>query len=133
MTYATIDDLVPDYMATAPNNATLLLTRASRAVDQALLSSVYDVDEDGLPTTPAHITALKEATCEQVAAWAAVGEDGTGALGEYANVSIGSVSLGRAQSGGAGGGSSAATRLASQAWAILQQAGLTGFSPWTYC
>ncbi|MER7363576.1 hypothetical protein [Nonomuraea wenchangensis] len=123
MAYATEDDLVPAYLATAPAQVDLLLVRASRLVDQALLAAVYDAEDADVQT------ALQEATCEQVAAWAAVGEDGTGASAEYANVSIGSVSLGRAQSGGAGGGGSAATRLAPQAFAVLQQAGLTGHSP----
>lgn len=136
MAYATQADLVPTYLATAPANADLLLTRASRLVDQALLTAVYSVDEDGLPTEADHIAALRDATCEQVAAWVQVGEDGTGASAEYADVQIGSVRLARggrgSSSSGVGGGGSAATRLAPQAWATLQQAGLTGFSPWTY-
>ncbi|MBF8191662.1 hypothetical protein ITP53_39410 [Nonomuraea sp. K274] len=132
MPYATVDDLVPDYMATGPTNAALMLTRASRAVDQALLSAVYPVDDAGLPTEPAHITALREATCEQVAAWVASGtEDGTGAAAQYGQVGIGSVNLGRAQTG-AGGGGSAAARLAPQARMVLEQAGLTGHEPRTF-
>ena len=124
MAYATSSDYTAYTGGSAPTNIDLLLTRASRAVDQALIAAVYDTEDADV------VTALREATCEQVAAWAAVGEDGTGASAEYANVSIGSVSLGRAQSGGAGGGGSAATRLAPQAFAVLQQAGLTGHGPW---
>lgn len=137
MAYATIDDLTPTYVDPAPANATLLLERASRLVDDALLCAVYDVDEDGLPTDPAHIAALRDATCEQVAAWIAVGEDGTGASAEYGDVQIGSVRLARTARGGsqtgAGGGGSAAARLAPQAWMILQQVGLVGgLGPWTH-
>lgn len=131
MAYATSADYTTYTGQTAPTDIALLLTRASRLVDQALLTAVYPV-EDGLPTDADHIVALRDATCEQVSTWLGVGEDGTGALGEYSNVSIGSVSLGRAQSGGAGGGGSAATCLAPQAAMILQQAGLTGREPYTY-
>jgi hypothetical protein len=135
MAYATVDDLVPTYVDPAPANAVLLLARASRLVDQALLCAVYDVDEDGLPTEPSYVTALRDATCEQVAAWVEAGEDGTGASAEYRDVQIGSVRLargGRGSETGAGGGGSAAARLAPQAAMILQQAGLTGHEPYTY-
>ncbi|WP_113699181.1 hypothetical protein [Nonomuraea lactucae] len=132
MAYATVNDLAPTYVTPAPANAALLLDRATRLVDQALLTAVYEVDEDGLPTDPEHIAALRDATCEQVAAWLEVGETGTGASAEYSDVQIGSVRLGRGSQTGAGGGGSAATRLAPQAWAILQQAGLTGHEPYTY-
>ena len=128
MVYATADDLI-DYLDPVPDDAELRLTRASRLVDQALLTAVYDVDEQGLPTEQRVIDALREATCEQVTAWAAGGEDGTGAAGQYASVSIGSVSLTRAASGASGSGS-AATGLCPQAWMILQQAGLTGRGPY---
>ncbi|TYB50239.1 hypothetical protein FXF51_56785 [Nonomuraea sp. PA05] len=133
MAYATVDDLVPAYLATAPANASLLLARASRDVDQALLTAVYPVDDAGMPTEPAHVTALMEATCEQVAAWAAAGEDGTGATTVWDDVQIGSVRLARrgAQAGGGQTGS-AARPLAPQAWSVLQQAGLTGHEPYTY-
>ncbi|MFE3449628.1 hypothetical protein ACFXJ8_11900 [Nonomuraea sp. NPDC059194] len=135
MPYATVDDLVPTYVSPAPADAALLLTRASRLVDQALQSAVYPVDDNGLPTKAKHVTALKEATCEQVAAWLEAGETGTGASAEYRDVQIGSVRLargGRGSETGAGGGGSAATRLAPQAWNVLQQAGLTGHEPYTY-
>lgn len=132
MPYATEADLVPAYLPAAPAQVDLLLARASRDIDRALLTAVYPVDEQGLPTEAAHIAALKEATCEQVAAWAAVGETGTGATAEYTTVSIGSVTLGRGQSGGSSDRGSAATRLSQQAWNVLQQAGLTGGEPYTY-
>ena len=61
-----------------------------RAVDQALLTAVYDVDEDGLPTDPDHVAALRDATCEQVAAWEAASEDGTGSSDQFDDVQIGS-------------------------------------------
>lgn len=128
MAYATPEEYEAYTGATVPAGIALMLTRASRVVDQVLLSAVYDVDDDGLPTDPAVQAALRDATIEQAAYWAQTGEDGTGALSEYANVSIGSVSLGRAQTEGAGPGSGART-LAPQAWQILTQAGLTGHAP----
>lgn len=131
--YATSTDYANKLRAAAPLGVEPLLERASQVVDQALLTAVYPVDDDGLPTEADHIAALRDAVCEQVAAWLQVGEDGTGASGEYQDVQIGSVRLGRGtSSGGAGGGGSAATRLAPQAWTALQQAGLTGHGPYTY-
>lgn len=123
MPYATVDDLAT--YVTPPSNAALLLARASRLVDQTLLCARYDVDD---PTVQA---ALRDATCEQVAAWVADGtEDGTGAAPTYTNVSIGSVTLG-GRTGGAGAGRAAATELAPQAGMVLAQAGLTGHTPQT--
>ncbi|MBG0830516.1 hypothetical protein HS041_22400 [Planomonospora sp. ID67723] len=130
MAYATVDDLAP-YVTSIPSNATVLLDRATRLIDQALLTSVYDVDDDGAATDATVIAALRAAVCEQVTQWIAVGEDGTGALAEWGDVAIGSVRLGGRSTAGAGGGS-AATRLAPQAAMILHQAELLGHSPWTY-
>ncbi|MGS2641683.1 hypothetical protein [Streptosporangium sp. G12] len=135
MAHATTDDLEP-YVAVVPANAQLLLARASRLVTQATMTAQYAVDDGGLPTDSAVTTALRDATCEQVAAWITDGtEDGTGAAPVYSNVSIGSVTLGgrTSGSGAAGGGGASASRLAPQAALILQQAGLTGQAPRTYC
>ncbi|MGW4411163.1 hypothetical protein ACWEJ6_44530 [Nonomuraea sp. NPDC004702] len=127
MAYATSSDYATYTGTTAPDGIDLLLARASRLVDQVLLCAVYDVDDVDVQA------ALRDATIEQAAAWTASGiEDGTGAATEWANVSIATVSLGRAQSGGAGGGGSAAIRPAPQTLMVLQQAGLTGHPPWTY-
>jgi hypothetical protein len=134
MAYATSAEYTAYTGQTAPADIGLLLTRASRLVDQALLTAVYEVDDEQLPVDAAIATALKEATIEQAAAWVASGvEDGTGAADGWGNVSIATVSLGRpSKNGGAGGGGSAATRLAPQAFMVLQQAGLTGQEPFTY-
>lgn len=129
MTYATITDLA-DYIDPIPDNAELLLARASRLVDRALMCAVYDVDGTGMPTDERIAGALRDATCEQVAAWVAGGEDGTGAAGQYQSVSIGSVSLTRGAAGPGGGAPAAGTALAPQAWMILHQAGLVNRGPW---
>ncbi|GAA3441059.1 hypothetical protein [Planomonospora venezuelensis] len=132
MAHATSEQYETYTDTTAPSNIGLLLARASRLVDQALLCAVYDVDDDGVATEAAVLTALEEATIEQVHAWVAVGEDGTNATAEYGDVAIGSVRLGRRSSSGGAGGGSAATRLAPQAAMVLAQAGLTGQSPYSY-
>ncbi|MGA5764480.1 hypothetical protein [Nonomuraea bangladeshensis] len=127
MAYATSAEYAAYTGTTAPDGIDLLLARASRLVDQVLLCSVYDTGDEDV------VTALREATIEQAAAWNATGiEDGTGAAAEWANVSIATVALGRPQSGGAGGGGSAAIRPAPQALMVLQQAGLTGHEPRTF-
>lgn len=128
-TYATTQDYAT-YLGSVPPGVDLLLARATRLVDEALLSAVYAVDDDGMPADSAVRSALRDATIEQAAYWVATGEDGSGATAEYANVSIGSVSLGRAQAGAGGGGSGAARSLAPQAYQILSQAGLLGHAPW---
>ncbi|MFF4412119.1 hypothetical protein ACFYY8_06270 [Streptosporangium sp. NPDC001559] len=126
MTYATVDDLV-GYVSPTPANAALLLTRASRLVGQALLCAVYDPDDVAVQT------ALREATCEQVAAWATAGEDGSGVTPVYSTVTIGSVTLGgRSSGGGTNNGSASTSGLAPQAYAVLQAAGLTGHAPQTW-
>lgn len=127
MAHATVQEYETYSGTTAPPNAALLLTRASRLVDRELLCTVYDVDELGTATDPKVLAALREATCEQVAAWIPAEEDGTGVSEMYGTVSIGSVTLAR----GAGGGGSAADHLAPQARLVLEQAGLTGHAPQT--
>ena len=120
--YATTADYALHLRAAPPANSRLALARASAAVDDMLLCAVYDVDDDGMPTDTAVIAALKEATCVQA-------QDARAAKAAAAgSFSIGSVSV---------------TRSAPQtvreedyrsprAWAVLQRAGLTGASPWSW-
>jgi hypothetical protein len=124
--YATVDQLT-DYPVTVPAgvDAELLLRRASRDIDQALLTAIYD------PTDPAVVTALMEATCEQVAGILDSGDrTGTGAATPAASFSIGKVSVQR--SGGSASQASQIGPLWPRAWQILQQAGLTGQGPQTW-
>jgi hypothetical protein len=131
MAYATEAEYEDETGTTAPANINRLLTLASRDVDAALIAAVYDV-EDGAATDAAVIVALKEATIEQVAYHLDSGDEtGTGGSQTYADVQIGSVRLGRPQTGGAVGGS-AGRPLAPQAFAVLQLAGLTNHEPYTY-
>ncbi|GAA4059813.1 hypothetical protein [Actinomadura miaoliensis] len=130
MAYATVQELA-DFLTPkpAPPDAARLLDRASRDVDRALLCTVYDVDDTGMPTAPAVAQALKEATLEQ-AAWRMRMGDGASSAGKWSTVSIGSASLARrtdrtapdeAHVGG----------LGADAFEVLQLAGLTGHAPQT--
>ncbi|MGZ9931963.1 hypothetical protein ACXNSR_19050 [Streptomyces sp. NC-S4] len=88
--YATPEQLA---MWMPDDDAARLLARASADIDDALLTAVYDVDEDGDPTDPEIVTALANASCAQVEYWLASGDDGTGAGARWDSVSIGPVAL----------------------------------------
>lgn len=127
MAHATEAELTA-YPVTVPTGASaaLLLTRASRDVDRALLCAVYDATDADV------IAALRDATCEQVAGMIAAGDiTGTGAMPPTASFAIGKVSVVRGGQG-AGGSSQQARKINGlwpQAWQTLQAAGLTGQGP----
>ena len=123
MAYATEADLTSYPVAVpAGASAALLLTRASRDVDRALLTAVYDAN------APDVVVALRDATCEQVAGMLDAGDvTGTGAKPPTSGFSIGKIAVQRG--GGSSGQASKIGDLWPQAWAILQQAGLTGHGP----
>jgi hypothetical protein len=114
-----------------PNNAAVLLDRASRDVDDALLCSVYPVDATGNPTDTTHITALKDATLEQVAYQLEQGNTSGIRHGMQSGVptgaSAGSVDLSRGQS--VGGNTTALPDLGDQAWKALRTAKLVPAGP----
>lgn len=130
MAYATTTDL-EEYLDPLPVDAELMLARASRLVGQAVRNAVYHTDTDGVPTDESVVTALMEATCEQVVAWVRGGGDGTGVGEQFTSVSIGSVSLSRA-GGGTAGGQSAADTLCLQSRLILDEAGLLRAPLWSW-
>ena len=120
MAYATPNDL-DGIVDPVPANAELLLVRASRAVDQALLTAVYD------PTDLDVIEALRQATVEQVAGTLESGDkNGLGVITTSRSFTIGKITVQRdattASAPTTGG-------LVSQAFAVLQAAGLTGQPP----
>jgi hypothetical protein len=121
--YAPAGTVIPD-----DPEATRKLTRASERIDLALISSVYDVDDDGLPTDAEVIAAMRDATCAQ-ALWFMETGDETGAAGQYQTVSIGSVNLGRGNSGMSQ--SRGGQDLAPQADTHLRLAGLLPGSPYS--
>ncbi|TDC81903.1 hypothetical protein E1193_13450 [Micromonospora sp. KC606] len=126
MAYATEAELTA-YPVTVPAGASaaLLLTRASRDVDRALLCATYDAADADV------IAALRDATIEQVAGMIAAGDlTGTGATQPTSGFTIGKVSVQRG--GGSGGSSQQAEKINGlwpQAWLVLQTAGLTGQGP----
>lgn len=123
--YATIADLTEAMKPkAAPANAAQLLVRASRDVDRALLCQVYDA------TDPNVVTALREATLEQVAGNLGVGNM-TGLGAQAGGFTLGRLSVQPKTPGGEG----APRRIGplwEQAWNVLQQAQLTGQGPWGY-
>lgn len=127
MAYATEAELTA-YPVTVPAgaNATLLLTRASRDIDRALLTAVYDVDINGAPTDAVVIAALRDATCEQVAGMIDAGDlTGTGATAPSAGFTIGKISVQR----GSGTGQPQARKIGPlwpQAWQVLKDPRLAG-------
>jgi len=125
--YATVADLEDLPLSPIPANAELLLWRASRDVELALLTAVYPVDENGFPTDPKHAAAFCAATVEQVCAGLADGSrTGLGGQGPQ-SFSIGGIAVTQRQ------GDAATVRrvgnLCEQAWLILAQEGLTNQAP----
>ena len=120
MAYATVEDLAAVPGLTVPTNAAILLTRASRDVDLALLCAVYD------PTAPDVVAALKEATVEQAAGYLGAGDRTGIGSSPPQSFSIGSLAVQRGQGST---GPDKVGDLYRQAWLVLQQAGLTGQEP----
>ncbi len=119
--YATPEQLAAFTHAPAPEGAERLLARASEDVEAALLTAVYRVDADGLPTEQPVVEALRDATCAQVEWQQALGDDGTGAMGSWDAVSIGPVSLSGRKSGPP---AASGVDLAPRAHRALRRAGL---------
>ena len=125
--YATTEDLANWLRAAPPAGSRRALAEASRDVDQMLLTAVYDVDDDGLPTDADVIAAMRDATCAQAEYARALGDPTGVGAGRITQAQIGSVSFQRSAASGPAG--SAPSRYSPQAWQILQQAGLTGHEP----
>ncbi|MBF8186324.1 hypothetical protein ITP53_11300 [Nonomuraea sp. K274] len=120
--YATADDLTDWTGDDPPADADRLLARASRLIDnRLLLTAVYPVDPAGMPTEPEHADALRDAACALVEWWDDHGDDGTGAGGDYTNVSAGGISFSRATGSS---GTPSDPRIAPEAVEILGGAGL---------
>ena len=127
MAYATEAELTAyPVIVPAGASAALLLTRASRDVDRALLCAVYDVDANGVATDATVIAALRDATCEQVAGMIAAGDlTGTGAAAPSSGFTIGRITV---QRGGSTGQPQARKigPLWPQAWQVLRDPRLAG-------
>jgi hypothetical protein len=119
--YATPADWDAYPAGARPANLTLLLVRCSRQVDAVLVAAVYDATDADV------LVALRDATIEQVLYCLANGwSDGIPA--GYEEVQIGSARLKRGAGSATAGGSPAS--FSSEAFTILQLAGLTGHAVW---
>jgi hypothetical protein len=124
LVYATLADMagyapagtkLPD-----ATEAVRVLTSASKFIRRATKTAIYATDVDGYPTDVKIRQAFRDATCAQALWWKANPGEETGQAGQYANVSIGSLSLSR----GSSSGGSSAPKLASQAETELRDAGV---------
>lgn len=75
MIYATPSDLADWSGAPAPDNAAVLLRKASSLVREATAGARYSTDAGGYPTDLAIRGAMRNATCEHAATLAAHGVD----------------------------------------------------------
>ncbi|MFF4989631.1 hypothetical protein ACFY19_20730 [Streptosporangium saharense] len=121
--YATTDDLTEWFDGDdLPDNATRMLRRASRFIDNRLLrTAVYPTDPGGMPTKAEHVAAMRDACCALVEWWDVTGDDGTGAGADYTSVTAGSISLSRSTGNGS---SPPDPRVSREAVEILGGAGL---------
>lgn len=120
--YATTADLAYYLDAAPPADARRMLRRASERIEDLLLTAIYDVDTNHLPTDVGVQAALRNAVCAQVKWWMDTGDE-SGVMGQMQSVSIGSVSLGRGYTG-AGSATGAGQNLSADAVAHLRRAGL---------
>lgn len=110
-----------------PNDPDRLLARASTYIDLALIGVRYATNEQGMPTSQQVAEALTDATCAQAQYWDELGDTGSGAIGVYSDVTIGSLSLstpGGASAGAQGNGTTGGGGIAPRAYAVLRTAGL---------
>ena len=129
LVYATPEELAAWTGTDAPTNAVQLLRSASLLVRRETKTAVYWTDTTGLPTDTALVTALRDATTAQAAAWAAAGIDPTGGaatvtgLPKSSSIGSGSIDFGTRE-GSDTDRAALADQLAPDAAQILADAGL---------
>ncbi len=138
--YATTTDLADYLYGTSgepqplPDGVEGKLFRASARVDRLLKSSVYDVDDDGMPTDDKHIEAMKLAVCEWVAWWEDTGDESGVGAGAGFSVTAGRISLSRSAAPGGGGAHLSSIFgvgwVPAQTVVYLDNAGLLGHAPY---
>lgn len=134
--YATPDELAshidPDADdPTVPPKARKLIRRASALVSEAISGAVYSTNPQGLPTAPDVLEAVRDATCEQAAAWAAANIDPTAGAAALKPIPTTKALVGASVSYGQSADIQAALvelaegkTLIPSAWSILVNAGL---------
>lgn len=119
--YATSADLAAWLGTAPPVGADRLLVQASRAINDALLTAVYPIDDAGNPTDAAQIQALRNATCAVVEWWLETGDE-LGASGDWQSASAGDVSISKSTTGTTTQVSTSS--LPARAWGELTRSGL---------
>lgn len=134
--YATPEALAahidPDAESPAPPpKARKLIRAASALVTEAISGAVYSTNPLGLPTAPGVLQAVRDATCEQAAAWAAANIDPTAGAASLKPIPTTKALAGASVSYGQSADIQAALvelaegkTLIPSAWAILANAGL---------
>lgn len=129
--YATTTDYANALLTAPPAGARRALRAASRVVDEMLLTAVYPVDDDGMPTEAGHIIALREATCAQAEYAKRTGDANSIGAGAISDFSIGPVRVKKGTPDGASR-SPLPAHWSPTAFRELSQAGLTGHEPQGY-
>ncbi|MFD8970542.1 hypothetical protein ACFV0C_37070 [Streptomyces sp. NPDC059568] len=102
-TYATTTQLADELKKAPPLDAVQLLERASELLDaDFLLTAIYEVDANGMPTDPDVAAAFMKAVCAQIEFWGEAGEE-VDITGPLESVTIGSVAIKHAAGGGGPG------------------------------
>lgn len=132
LVYANRDALEAWTGEPAPDNWEQLIRRASVMVGVATRAARYEVTPAGLPSDDDQAEAMRDAVCAQVTAWIVAGVDPTGealtAKVTASTIDGASVTLDAATE--AADRQRIAGTLCSDAWDILQLAGLIGGMPW---
>lgn len=133
LVYATVGDLTPEWVNTAPADAARLIRYASILVGRETMLALYDTDASGMPTETVVLNAFRAATCAQVAAWMGAGIDPAagpaGQSSEVAAESVGGDSVTYVTTGAAERVSAAVAELAPAARDLLALAGLLANPP----
>lgn len=125
--YASPSDLADWGVDLDQAEAARMLRRASALVENHTVTARYATDAEGMPTNERLVEAFRDATCAVVAWWEETG-NASGAAGQYNEVSLGSLSLGRAPAS-SGYSSTQAARISPEAVQILATAGLLSQAP----
>lgn len=133
ISYASAEDFTEWTQQPAPPNAAALLRSASMLVRGATITAIYGADSNGIPTDGAVLSAFRDATCAQAAAWVTAGIDpaggGVAASAPVRSKKLGSKSVEYDTSVNSSvtafqARKTATSSLTYEAWLILSQAGL---------
>lgn len=132
LVYANRDALEAWTGEPAPDNWEQLIRRASVMVGVATRAARYEVTPAGLPADDDQAEAMRDAVCAQVNAWIVAGVDPTGEAltAKVTTSTIDGATVALDVATEAADRQRIAGTLCSDAWDILQLAGLIGGMPW---